>query len=109
MSPASNSVSEITRYPDSSPTNAKTSMLEHSISRNSSTTGTVFNNLINICVAVILIAILTFLELHIRRSILHSHPAVMRNTNGAVPGIAVATTRTIEGSGAITAKRGTKQ
>ena len=87
MSPASNSVIEITRYPDSSPTNAKTSMLDHSISRNSSTTGAAFNNLINICVAVILIAILTFLELHIRRSILHSHPAVMRNTNGAVPGM----------------------
>ena len=86
MSPASNSVIEITRYPESSPTNAKTSMLDHSISRNSSTTGA-FNNLINICVAVILIAILTFLELHIRRSILHSHPAVMRNTNEAAPGM----------------------
>jgi hypothetical protein len=62
-------------------------MLDHSISRNSSPTGAAFNNLINICVAVILIAILTFLELHIRRLILHSHPAVMRNTNDAVPGM----------------------
>jgi len=62
MSPALNSVIEITRYPENSPTNAKTSMLDHSISRNSSTTGAAFNNLINICVAVILIAILTFLE-----------------------------------------------
>ena len=87
MSPASNSVIEITRYPDSSPTNAKTSMLDHSISRSSSTTGAAFSNLINICVAVILIAILTFLEMHIRRLILHSHPAVMRNTNDAVPGM----------------------
>lgn len=87
MSPASNSVIEITRYPESSPTNAKTSMLDHSISRNSSTTGTAFNNLINICVAVILIAILTFLEMHIRRLILHSHPAVMRNTKDAAPGM----------------------
>jgi hypothetical protein len=87
MSPASNSVIEITRYPESSATNAKTSMLDHSISRNSSTIDAAFNNLINICVSVILIAILTFLELHIRRSILHSHPAVMRNTNDAVPGM----------------------
>jgi hypothetical protein len=87
MSPASNSVIEITRYPESSPTSGKTSMLDHSISRNSSTTSAAFNNLINICVAVILIAILTFLELHIRRSILHSHPAVMRSTNDAVPGM----------------------
>jgi len=87
MSSASNSVIEITRYPESSPTNAKTSMLDHSISRNSSPTGAAFNNLINLCVAVILIAILTFLELHIRRSILRSHPAVMRNTNDAVPGM----------------------
>src|SRR6185295_12627461 len=85
MSPASNSVIEITRYPENSPTSAKTSMLDHSISRDSSTTDAAFNNLINICVAVMLIAILTFLELHIRRSILHSHPAIMRNTNDAVP------------------------
>jgi hypothetical protein len=62
-------------------------MLDHSISRDSSTTAAAFNNLINICVAVILIAILTFLELHIRRSLLHPHPAVMRNTNDAVPGM----------------------
>jgi len=87
MSPASNSVIEITRYPESSPTNAKTSMLDHSISRNSSPTGAAFNNLINLCVAVILIAILTFLELHIRRSLLHPYPAVMGNTNDAVPGM----------------------
>ena len=87
MSPALNSVIEITQYPESSPTNAKTSMLDHSISRNSSTSDAAFNNLINTSVAVILIAILTFLELHIRRSILHSHPAVIRNTNDAVPGM----------------------
>jgi hypothetical protein len=87
MSPASNSVIEITRYPESSPVNAKTSMLDHSISRNSSAADAAFNNLINICIAVILIAILTFLELHIRRSLLHPHPAVMRNTNDAVAGM----------------------
>jgi hypothetical protein len=85
MSRASHSVTEIARYPETSPTNAKTSMLDHSVSRNSSALGTAFNNLINICAILILITILVFLELHIRRSILHSDPAVMRNTNDAVP------------------------
>ena len=89
MSPASNSVIEITRYPKSSPISEKTSMLDHSVSRNSSTTGTAFNNLINIFAILILSAILSLLELHIRRSILHSHPAVMCIAKDAVPGISL--------------------
>src|SRR5262249_41622873 len=72
-----------------SPQMRKLSMLDYSISRNSSSTRAAFNNLINICASLILLAILTFLELHIRRSILHLHPAVVRNTNDGEPGISL--------------------
>jgi len=89
MAPASNTVIEMTRYPESSPTTAKTSLPDHSISRDPSTTATAFNNLINICATLLLIASLVLLELHIRRSILHAHPAVTRNTNDAALGISL--------------------
>ena len=89
MSLASKSVIEITRYPEASPMNPKTSMFDHWIPRNPSTTGTVFNNLINICAALILIAILALLELHIRHAMLHSQPAVMCVTNEAGSGISL--------------------
>src|SRR5262249_35879057 len=85
---ASNSVIETTRYPETSRINTKSSALDHSISRSSSPTDP-FNNLINVCATAILVAILVLLELHIRRSILHSHPAVVRSTNEAVPGISL--------------------
>jgi hypothetical protein len=83
---ASNSAIQTTRHPGISPINATTSTLTHSTSRISSTTA-LFNNLVNICATAILVAILVFLELHIRRSTLHSHPAVMRNANDAVHGM----------------------
>ena len=72
----SNSVIQTTRRPETSRTNTKTSALDHSISRSSPTAGTAFNNLINIIATLILVAILVLLELHIRRSMVHSHPAV---------------------------------
>ena len=87
MSPVSNSVIEITRYRERSLMNAKTSTLDHSISSNSSTLDTAFNNLINICATLILGIVLALLEVHIRRPILHSHPGVMCNRADAVPGI----------------------
>ena len=89
MSPASNSVMESARYLESSPIDAKTSMLDHSISRNAATAGTAFNNLINIIATLLLVAILVLLELHIRCSMVHSHPAVIRTTNEGVCGISL--------------------
>jgi hypothetical protein len=89
MNAASNSVIETARYPESSAINAKTSMFGRSMPANGSTNGAAFNNLINICATLILTAILVLLELHIRRSILHSDPFVVRTSNDAVPGISL--------------------
>ena len=82
----SNSVIETIQYPEVSPINTKTSALDNWISRSPSTSDP-FNNLINVCATVILIAILGLLELHLRRSIHQSHPAVISSTREAVPGI----------------------
>ena len=87
MSTASNSVIETGRYAECSPIDAKTSMCDRSTSRNSSTNGVALNNLINICATLILSAILVLLELHIRRSIVHSDPAFVRNTNNVLLGM----------------------
>jgi len=51
-----------------------TSLLDHLISKNSPRIATTSNTLIVTCAIVILIAVLVFLELHIRRSIVHLHP-----------------------------------
>ena len=49
-------------------------MLDRLISKNSPQIATTSNTLIVTCAIVILIAVLVFLELHIRRSIVHLHP-----------------------------------
>ena len=49
-------------------------MLDRLISKNSPKIATTSNTLIVTCAIVILIAVLVFLELHIRRSIVHLHP-----------------------------------
>jgi hypothetical protein len=82
----SNSIVETIQYPEASPISAKASTPDNWISRSPSTTDP-FNNLINVCATLILIAILGLLELHIRRSINQSHPAVISSTREAVPGI----------------------
>ena len=50
-------------------------ILDRLISKNSPTISTMSNSMIVRCAIVILIAVLVFLELHIRRSIVHPHPA----------------------------------
>src|SRR5258708_37258370 len=49
-------------------------MLDRLISKNSPRIATTSTTLIVTCAIVILIAVLVFLELHIRRSIVHLHP-----------------------------------
>ncbi len=51
-------------------------MLDRLISRNSQKSDTTSNTLIVTCAILIVIAILVFLELHIRRSLLHSQSVV---------------------------------
>ena len=53
-----------------------TSMLDRLISRNSQKSDTTSNTLIVTCAILIIIAILVFLDLHIRRSLLHSQSVV---------------------------------
>ena len=86
MSPASKSVIEITRYLEGSPRRESRSRLDRSVSKSWSTVGAAFNNLINILAILLLSAVLSFLELHIRHSVLHPHPAVTHNTKGSLPG-----------------------
>jgi len=89
MNLASNSVIEITRYPETSPINARIAKLDVSISANSSATNSAFNNLINISAILILSALLIFLELHMRRSMLHSNPAVISIAKDAMHGFSL--------------------
>ena len=82
----SNSIIETIQYPEASPISAKASAPDNWISRSPSTTDP-FNTLINVCVTLILIAILGLLELHIRRSIHQPYPAVTSSAREALPGI----------------------
>src|SRR5216684_8246842 len=54
----------------------RTSMLNRLISRNSQKSDTTSNTLIVTCAILIVVAIFVFLELHIRRSLLHSQSVV---------------------------------
>src|SRR5260370_17396916 len=62
-----------------------TSMLDRLISRNSQKSDTTSNTLIVTCAILIIIAILVFLDLHIRRSLLHSQSVVSNCRPPLVP------------------------
>jgi hypothetical protein len=75
MSRGSDWMAEGTRSSEGAPIKATTSMLDHSISRNSSSADRTLNSLINIYATLMLVAILASFQLHIRRSPLHLQPA----------------------------------